>query len=128
MLVSVGGCGSSGSTFFSLLLNKHPDIVCGEELRFLSKPIMYNNYKKVQRFSFLLKKYGISSYPYADGMDIFTNLNSYKLTEEVVWNWIKTNGSFEQFLNKFKAYLTKLTDKDIWMEKTPNNIYTAEQF
>ena len=39
MIVNICCCGSSGSTFFSNLMNRHPEIVCGDELGLFSKPV-----------------------------------------------------------------------------------------
>ena len=74
MIVNICCSGSSGSTFFSNLMNRHPEIVCGDELGLFSKPVFYDNYEHLKRWHFLIKRTGISSYPYFAGSICFEEL------------------------------------------------------
>ncbi len=128
MLVNVCCSASSGSTFFSTLLNNHPEVVCGSELGLFSKPIFYNDFYVLKRFSWLIDKVGISSRPYFNDRSILRNLETYGLDRKIVWRWIKNANSIIEFVEIFYNYINSKTSKSIWAEKTPENIFLIKKF
>jgi len=128
MIVNICCSGSSGSTFFSNLMNRHPEIVCGDELGLFSKPVFYDNYEHLKRWHFLIKRTGISSYPYFADRSVLRNSQSFSLTKEQVWSWVLESNNIVEFTNRFKEHILALTKKRIWAEKTPTNIYLIDKF
>jgi hypothetical protein len=124
MLVNVCCSGSSGSTLFSWILDNHPSIACGEELGFFSKPVFYNNYSHLKRWSFLIRKYGIASSPFFESRSILRNTELYGLQSDQVWEWVQQSNDLHELVDKFKDYILGTTGKSIWAEKTPSNIRT----
>jgi hypothetical protein len=128
MLVNICCSGSSGSTFFSQLLNNHPDVVCGNELGLFSKPIFYDNFKKLRRWTWLIKRYGISSQPYFRDRSIIRNIESYGIDRNTIWRWVKKSGNLNEFVARLHNHIRYNTSKSIWAEKTPENIFLIESF
>lgn len=128
MIVNICCCGSSGSTFFSNLMNRHPEIVCGDELSLFSKPIVYDNYNHLKKWHFLIKRTGITSYPYFPDRSILRNLQSFQLTKKQVWRWVLESKNVIEFTGKLKSHISKITGKSIWAEKTPTNIHLIGRF
>jgi hypothetical protein len=128
MIVNVCCCGSSGSTFFSNLINRHPEIVCGDELGLFSKPVFYDNYNHLKKYHFLIKRAGITSYPYFQDRSILRNLQSFLLTGKQVWRWVLESNDIIEFTSRLKSHILEITGKSIWAEKTPTNIYLIGEF
>jgi len=129
MIVNICCAGSSGSTFLANLLDRHPDIACGDELFLFSKPIFYDDFHRLQRLSFLIQRFGISSNPHHHDRTILCNLSSYGLEKKQVWQWLKASDDFTGFVEKLKKHiLLGMTKKKIWAEKTPPNIKLLSKF
>jgi hypothetical protein len=128
MIVNICCSGSSGSTFFSTLLNRHPDIVCGEELGLFSKPIFYDNFSRLQRWHFFVRRAGISSNPYFQDRSILRNLDSFSLSKDRVWQYVLESKAFVDLVDRLKRHVLALAGKSIWAEKTPENIFTVGRF
>lgn len=128
MIVNICCCGSSGSSFFSNLLNRHPEIVCGDELGLFSKPAFYDDYEHLKRWHFLIKRTGISSYPYFQDHSLLRNLQSFNLTKEHVWRWVLESNNIIELTSRLKNHVLEITGKSIWAEKTPTNIYLIGKF
>jgi len=127
-MVIICSSSSSGSTLLSNLLNRHPLIASGEELGFFSKPIFYDDFSRLKRLSFLIRRYGISSNPYFDDRSILRNLDSYGLNTRIGWKWVKASSTIQELSSKFERYILESTEKKIWVEKTPENIYLLKKF
>lgn len=128
MLVNICCSGSSGSTFFSNLINRHPDIVCADELGLFSKPVVFDNYRHLKRWHFLIKKAGITSQPYYQGRSILRNLESYSLTQDQAWEFVLRSNNISDLTNKIKNHIQTISGKKIWAEKTPENIFAIDRF
>ena len=128
MIVNVCCSGSSGSTFFSYILNGHPDIVCGDELSLFSKPVFYEDYGHLKRWHRLIKRFGISSNPFFQDRAILVNLGSYMLRPADIWGLVVQSRDLIDFASKFESLILDIADKRIWAEKTPTNIFMAGRF
>lgn len=129
MLVNVCGCGSSGSTLLSQILNQHSQIYSGDELGFFSKNVFYENYTLVKRWKWLISRYGISSRPYFDDMSVFRNLDFYRgLNHQFVWRAVSECDSIYELAKLLEKNVLAIEKKQVWAEKTPENIYCIRHF
>jgi hypothetical protein len=128
MIVNVCCSGSSGSTFFSQLLNRHPDIACGEELSLFSKPVFYEDYDHLKRWNWLIRNFGISSNPYFQDRAILVNTGSYGLRKRDVWMQVTESNDITGFVGGLEKHVLEITSKQIWAEKTPTNIFAVGRF
>ena len=128
MLVNVCSAGSSGSTLFSHILNRHPKVYCGEEMGVFSKNIFYEDFNHLKNFIELIREYGISSVPYFEDRSILRNLEKNNLNSQKVWNMLSNSKSFQEFIKNLKQYILDIHNKQIWAEKTPENITTIKFF
>jgi len=126
-LINLCGSGSSGTTLLSNLLNRHPEIVCGEELGFFSKPIVYSDFDLLKRYSFLIKRYGVSSAPLFSDRSILRNTEYFHL-DKSAFDYIKFSSDLQDFVGQFTADVLKRCNKQIFAEKTPENIFFLEEF
>jgi hypothetical protein len=109
-------------------MNRHPEIVCGDELGLFSKPVIFDNYGHLKRWHFLIKRAGISSQPYFQERSILRNLDAYSLTQSQVWEFVLKSDKISELTDKLKAHVLTLTGKKVWAEKTPENIFTIGRF
>lgn len=101
---------------------------CGAELGLFSKPIFYNNYERLKQFTWLIKRYGVSSQPYFTDRSILRNIETYGIDKDTIWKWVKNAKDLSEFVETLYGYLVKKTSKTIWAEKTPENIFFIEKF
>jgi hypothetical protein len=127
-LINICCSGSSGSTLLVELLNRHPEIACGDEIGLLSKPIIYNNFKLFTKSLKLIRKVGISSSPFFCERTILRSLKSYKLSEQKVFADIKLMQSINELLEYLYESIFNITGKAVWAEKTPENAYYIAEF
>lgn len=122
MIVNIGCSSSSGSTFFSALLNRHPEIACGDELYIFCKPLLYRDYAHFKRIWAWGKRRGLASHPHDANRSLFINLESYDLTRDRVWEWALAAPDIRGLAARFEEHIARLTGKPIWAEKSPQNI------
>jgi hypothetical protein len=122
MIVAIGCSSSSGSHFLSYLLNDHPEIACGDELYLYPKPLLYRDFGELKRLESYVRRRKLTSEPYDANRSFLTDLESYGLTSDVVWGWIRESGGVRDLVERFEAHVGALTGKRVWAEKTPQNI------
>ena len=127
-IVNICGSGSSGTTVLSHILNKHPKIASGDELELFSKGILYSNFKKVKRMRSLIRLLGVSDNPFTSSRCILTNVQSYGMSDEMVWEKVAKSNSIEDLASIFYSHIITKTGKEIWAEKTPRNIFQIGKF
>jgi len=128
MIVAIGCSASSGSTLLSRLLDRHPEIACGQELYLYSKPLLYDDYRFVRSRALLVRLFGLSSNPLDQGRAILKNLSSYQLSRLRAWSWLRQAESIAELAASFQNHILKLTAKRLWVEKTPANIICVGRF
>lgn len=129
MRVAVGSCGSSGSTFFRYVIDRHPKLVgAGPELSLYSKTILFDDYNYIKENLKKIKKHGVSNFPYNNERGILEKTHFLDLDEDKGWRWVKNSNNINELSKKIENHVLKLSKKDIWMEKTPRNIFNAKKF
>lgn len=135
--IIIGGCGSSGTTLLRKMLNAHPNIACGPEMSVFDRPIIYeidktrlHNLWRNQDLDvldkgclFLLRVTSNLSY---FGLRYGGNMRHYHQPEQVD-EWFKEAADVGSFFNLFFSNFAQKQKKGQWAEKTPNNIFCAEQ-
>ncbi|MFO7848889.1 MAG: sulfotransferase [Spirochaetia bacterium] len=128
MIVNICCTESSGSTFFSKILDRHPKIACGNELKLFSILMLYDNYPDFVEGAPIIKKFGVTSNPYRSKSLTLKNFASYGLSSEKAWRWVHDSRNIQELAEKFKNHIAETTNKPIWAEKTPSNIRLAAKF
>jgi hypothetical protein len=141
--ILVGGCGSSGTTLFSHLLNQSKSIFCGPELNLLNKKELYRREFRytTEVFQQLLNG-GIATigeldtdllgsstmmHPKSD-RTFMLNLESFGYSNKEVCELASQCKEFRQFVENFFQKPLQKAGKSLWAEKTPSNAYCIEEF
>jgi len=95
----IGGCGRSGTTILSAILNAHPNLYCGPESRLLSTPSL--NPKSLA--------------------------HDFEVDERRIRTWLSETSSKFEFAERFFRELTHDHGKGRWSEKTPGNILVLDR-
>lgn len=127
-LMNICGCGSSGTTLLSRVLDRHPEIACGDELFLFCSPILYENYALFRRWVWVVALFGLSSKPYHQGRALFRHAKAYGLTRSTLWRWASRSAEFGELIRRVETHVLKQTGKSIWVEKTPRNIRVIGHF
>lgn len=137
--ILVGSCPSSGSTLLSVLLDAHPDILCGPELAIFSHPIFWredgNAWREgVRRLvaSELHQRKGPGwtlAGGYAPYVSIdWRNFPWYLTDRDRVISLVEESPDRDSFLRAFFEPSLRARDKLIWAEKSPPNIFAIPHF
>ena len=129
--ILMGGFPSSGSTLLSVILDSHPDIVCGPESTLFCHPKLWSidgfNISKDSVDEILFDT--ISD----DGVINFSVPNEpfleyYGFNKDKVLSSIKTSKNYYDFFQNFANNSLVKNDAKIFIEKTPQNIYSIDSF
>ncbi|NET04137.1 MAG: sulfotransferase [Symploca sp. SIO2B6] len=156
--IMIGGCGSSGTSLLSHLLNSHPSIYCGSELFLLNKKKLYNDnsfkYLKSKFRSILnknsrnrltkifnpgntipttgiLKHDLLGDSTYTEKRQDVTFIyepESHGFTIEEVLKITDKAENLKDFVDNLFGILLARTGKNRWAEKTPTNCYCIGEF
>lgn len=156
--IMMGGCGSSGTSLLSHLLNSHPSIYSGSELFLLNKKKLYKNntfqYLKPKFRSILmrssrhkiaklfnrentipttgmLKNDLLGGSTYAERRHTLTFIHepeSHGFTKEQIVKIADISMNFKEFVDSFFGIILARTGKKRWAEKTPTNCYCIGEF
>jgi len=118
MSIIIGGSGSTGSSLFAQLLNRHSKIYCGPETALFTKLELYKDWEK--------HKKKIPGKGLMNGS--WHRWNGIELPEqEFLWkdsdiNTLAAHSSdLESFSKELFSRVLKSKNKSIWAEKTPSN-------
>jgi hypothetical protein len=136
--VMVGCCPSSGSTLLSVILDAHSKILCGNELNLFSHPFFWKARNQQWRSRLLtalvtphpfLRNWTLENgfVPYINLVDL-ENLPWYGYNIFSMMRLIQSCNSGKEFADKFWKPVLKKYDKDIWVEKSPPNLYSLSYF
>lgn len=122
--VFIGCSASSGSTLLSVLLNRHPEIVCGPELSFYNKKIIYNvGFEYFRSHFWQWVKRGLNT----DGFWLYPaflqNREAYGLGDTDLEYYLKTSRNLKEFSDKLISDILLRAEKRVFAEKTPSNSY-----
>ena len=102
--VVIGGCGSSGTTLLRKMLDRHPEVSCGDESTVFLK--------RMSSAGDIAQRYGFEP--------------------AQVEAWRRESCTRAEFIERFQAACLARSGKRVWAEKTPENIrafpWAARQF
>lgn len=129
MPVLIGGNPSGGSTLLAELLNRHPDVFCGNELNFFNKEEILKNFglNRAKISSPLSKKKLMTS-----GWDASPGHNlDEKEYRSLVSDFdilINKAKNAREFVDLFYERILCASGARVWVEKTPSNTYGFHDF
>ncbi len=119
--VLIGGSDSSGSTFLSFYLDRHPDVVSLDELYLFNTLVAYRDRHRFRRWRHLIRQVGISSNPIDPATTTLSALDSYGLSPSRAWGWVGQAEDLSGLAARIAHHLREATGKSLWVEKTPSN-------
>jgi hypothetical protein len=128
MLVNICCSPSSGSTFFSQILDRHPAMACGDELWLFCKPLLYDEYARFRQQWRWMRIFGLSGRPFHESRDIFRHTGGYALRRATFWRWAAEAADLVALAGRMERHVRETTGKPIWAEKTPWNIRVIGRF
>jgi tetratricopeptide (TPR) repeat protein len=136
--ICIGGCGSSGTNLLRRLLDMHSQVACGKELSVFDRPRLYDMSMQELRASYTAGEFKTldEGIPFEirlkDGSSYVGlrpgNYGDYYHSVPSVLELLDEAQTVPQFLDLYLSRYAQRQGKSIWAEKTPNNIYCAEQF
>ncbi len=136
--ILVGGAPSCGSTLLSVMLDAHPEILCGPELVLLAHPALYQSFGRYKKF---LANHGTNAGDdtadavarLEDGFCPYTvidvnNFAYYGVNFDLLLSHLAESESPEAFLRKLFEPSLVHQAKRIWAEKSPPNLYAFRAF
>lgn len=124
MGIIIGGSGSTGSSMFAQLLNRHSRIYCGPETALFSKLELYTGWEK-HKSKIPGKGLRNGSWHRYNGIDLAETDFLWK--EKEIQNLTEETNNLEAFANLFFTRVLDANHKDIWCEKTPSNAIAFQQ-
>ncbi len=127
--VLIGGLPSSGSTLLSLMLDSHPELICGPELTIFSHSLLWNP-KKLTENNALLAWFSNNK---CDGVIPWSkidekNLAFYHTERSEIINLVNSCDNLFELGDKLYAKKMKEVGASKWIEKTPQNIYALNAY
>jgi len=118
---------STGSSLLRRILSRHPAIFCGSETSLLSKKSLYTdwNSNKAKILSSSRFKLKDSAWHHFRGILID---EEYNLDPVDVDKMVLSSKSFSEFIDRFFRLVLNNNKKELWVEKTPSNAFTASDF
>lgn len=133
--VLIGSAPGAGSTLLSVILDAHPEIACGPELTIFSHSLVYTDFARFKRAarraqhlprpdSYRALQRGFA--PYSG----ISNHNApyYGIASEDFLNCLQSYGDAGAWLNGTFCPWLKARGKDVFVEKSPENIYGMDAF
>jgi hypothetical protein len=138
--ILIGSCPSSGSTLLSVMLDAHPDVLCGPELSLFSHPFFWSlegaewrarllRYISLGPLAISLPEWKLSNglCPYA--LLLYSNtLPWYGITCEELKNLVQKCSNANELVRYLYGPVMQAQGKIIWAEKSPPNIYSFGAF
>ena len=126
MAVILGGAGSSGSTLLRIILNRNSQIFAGSELSLFNKEDLFENWEKYKKRWNTERPLNTKGwFPYS-GPKLLRE--DYGWNEKEVAALIDSSINLKDFVNIYFEKPLRATDKRIWVENTPSNIYCFAHF
>ena len=126
--ILIGGCGSTGSTLLAALLNRHSKIFCGPELSFFNKYLIYQNYDIFKKNFSKWHKFGVLGNGFHMDAVLFRELNYFHITLSDIEKWVEVSKNIQEFVQRLVTHCLKIEKKELFVEKTPTNVYCFHQF
>lgn len=125
----IGGLPSSGSTLLSLMLDSHPELICGPELTIFSHPLLWSSGNLTKNNALLAwfsnnKCDGIIPWSKVDN-DVLTY---YLTNKNEIINLVNSCDNLFELGDKFFAKRMAESGANRWVEKTPQNIYALNTY
>lgn len=126
--VLIGGAGSSGTTLLAAILDSHPWIVCGPEMSFFNKRVIYGDYSRFQK---RLRKWLEKGFP-TDGYVLYPRFLAgreyYGLEDTRLLGWANGAQTLHRFVELLQTHILEEKGKTQFVEKTGSNAYCFREF
>lgn len=136
--VAIGGCGSSGTSLVSRMIDAHPEFACGPEMSVFDRPRMYeiplNDLRAMYRrqefealeegVPFPVRRKDDHTYHGLYGENSGVAYNSRAETEAI----FEASVTVAEFWNRYFTHYARKEKASSWAEKTPNNVFCADRF
>jgi hypothetical protein len=126
--ILIGGCGSSGTTLLRALLDKHPEVVCDDEVSFFNKREIYGDYDRFRRMLPAWYESGVACSGYWSQTDFFFRPDAVGITRDLAVEWSRRAADMRGYVQELKRHFLKKSGKRIFAEKTPTNVYCFRDF
>jgi len=126
--VIIGGSGSSGSTLLAAILGSHPEIICGPEMSFFNKQVIYDDYTRFQKMLPVWLKKGIPTNGYVLYSGFFRGREYYGVKDNQILDWANEARSLREFVMLFQSHILLKQGKVRFAEKTGSNAYCLQEF
>lgn len=131
--VLLGNAPSSGSTLLSVILNSHPDIVCGPELDMFAHPYFWKLQGDAWRQAASSFIQGESQPEFPErcpfaGSVTKPSLEWYQQDESTLLDAVSRSANGSELAAAFYAARFRQDKKSIWAEKSPPNLYAIPSF
>jgi hypothetical protein len=141
-VLMIGGCGSSGSTLLSHIIDSHDELYCGPELYLLNKRLLYEDFGRLDDSDFekaldnglpTTNYYGENILPFNILSPTVQSAFLYRpdrhnLSDERIRRVFSDSNNFHQFAQGIFDALLSQHEKRIFLEKTPTNCYCIPHF
>lgn len=120
--ILIGGSGSTGSTLLAAMLNRHPQVHCGDELSLLNKPLLYRNWPRFRQHVDRWLERGLPT----DGYFLYFRCLPYRdrgVSAAAIAELVRQSDGPRSFLDALQRRCLREAGKTIWAEQTPSNCY-----
>jgi hypothetical protein len=127
--VIIGGSSGSGSTLLAAILNRHQDIACGEELSCFDKESLYEkDWRQCRRQLMRNPRRRVEIVDLRWKRPLFDGLEHYGIPPRKIKTLAAEAANLHAFFLNFGRYYLQSTQKNLWVEKTPSNVFCIHRF
>ncbi len=116
----IGGSGSTGSSLLANVLNRHSQIFCGPETYLFSKHQLYENWT-IHKNSIIEGK--LRSFPWHRYSQVDLLHKAFNWEIRALKELVSYSNFIAEFSEEFFTHTLRHYRKEIWIEKTPSNVY-----
>lgn len=127
-MILAGGSGSTGSSLLQAILNRHPDLLAGQETCLFIYPQLFRKWNRYKNFLVKRGVLGVKSTGWSlrNGADLLHEDYGWERTE--LESAIRQSATFKDFVHRFFQKPLDRKGAATWVEKTPQNACSFQVF